>query len=99
MASRRSPSIIALELLDCIEHKGEATKWDLIKVLGNETQFRIWIEEFFIKEKVIVEQRESRHYFYKKTERGELFHKLLKSGNLIKLFINVSGRKLRHHET
>jgi len=97
MASRRSPSIIALELLDCIEEKGEVNKWDLIKVLGNETQFRIWIDEFFIKEKVIVEQRESGHYFYRKTERGELFHKLLKSGNMVKLFINVSGRKLHYN--
>ena len=59
-------------------------------------RFRIWIEEFFLREKVIVERREGEHYFYKKTERGELFHKLLKSGNLIKLFSSISGRKLRH---
>ena len=96
MASRRSPDAIALELLDCIEEKGEVTKWDLIKVLGNETQFRIWIEEFFLREKVLLERREGGHYYYKKTERGELFHRLLKSGNLVKLFSSVSGRRLRH---
>ena len=96
MASRRSPDTIALELLNCIEEKGEATKWDLIKVLGNETQFRIWIEEFFLREKVLLERREGGHYYYKKTERGELFHRLLKSGNLVKLFSSVSGRRLRH---
>ena len=96
MASRRSPSIIALELLNCLEEKGEATKWDLIKVLGNETQFRIWIEKFFMHEKVIIERREGGHYYYRKTERGELFHRLLKSGNLIKLFSSISGRRLRH---
>jgi predicted transcriptional regulator len=96
VASRRSPDTIALELLNCIEEKGEATKWDLIKVLGNETQFRIWIEEFFLREKVLLERREGGHYYYKKTERGELFHRLLKSGNLVKLFSNVSGRRLRH---
>ena len=96
MASRRSPDTIALELLNCIEEKGEATKWDLIKVLGNETQFRIWIEEFFLREKVLFERREGRHYYYRKTERGELFHRLMKSGNLIKLFSSVSGRRLRH---
>ena len=95
MASRRSPDTIALELLNCIEEKGEATKWDLIKVLGNETQFRMWIEEFFIPGRVIAERREGGHYYYKKTERGELFHKLLKSGNIIKLFNRVSGRRLR----
>ena len=96
MASRRSPDTIALELLNCIEEKREATKWDLIKVLGNETQFRIWIKEFFLREKALFERREGGHYYYRKTERGELFHRLLKSGNLIKLFSSVSGRRLRH---
>jgi predicted transcriptional regulator len=96
VASRRSPNTIALDLLDCIEKKGEATKWDLIKVLGNETQFRIWIEEFFIREKVIIERRESGHYYYRRTERGKLFHRLLKSGSLVKLFSSISGRRLRH---
>ena len=95
MASRRSPGAIALELLNCIEEKGEATKWDLIKVLGNETQFRIWIEEFFLREKVILERQQAGHYYYKKTERGELFHRLLKSGNLIRLFSSISRRRLR----
>jgi len=95
VASRRSPNSIALELLDCIEEREHATKWDLVKVLGNETQFRIWITKFFIKEKIIVERREGRSYYYTKTERGELFHKLLKSGNLIKLFISLSGKRLR----
>lgn len=96
MSSRRSPNIIALEILDCIEGKGEATKWDLIKVLGNETQFRIWIDDFFLPERVITERREGEHYHYRKTERGNMFHKLLKSGNLIKLLNSVSGRKLKH---
>jgi predicted transcriptional regulator len=95
VASRRSPDTIALEILDCVEERGEATKWDLIKVLGNETQFGIWIEGFFLPEKVITERRESGHYYYRKTERGELFHRLLKSGSLVKLFGRVSGRRLR----
>lgn len=95
MASRRSPDIIALDLLNCVEENGEATKWDLIEVLGNETQFRLWIDNFLLPEKVLAERREGRHYFYTKTERGELFHRLLKSGNLIKLFNRVSGRRLK----
>ena len=95
VVSRRSPNSIALELLDCIEEREQATKWDLVKVLGNETQFRLWITKFFIKEKVIVERREGRRYYYTKTERGELLHKLLKSGNLIKLFTSLSGRRLK----
>jgi predicted transcriptional regulator len=95
MAPRRSPDVIALDLLNCVEENGEATKWDLIKVLGNEAQFGLWIERFFLPERVLVERREGRRYYYKKTERGELFHKLLRTGNLIKLFSRVSGRRLR----
>jgi len=95
LSGRRTPDTIALELLDCVAEKGEATKWDLIKVLGNDTQFRKWIEEFFLLEGVLEERREDRNYFYTMTERGELFHRLLKSGNLIKLFNRVSGGRLR----
>lgn len=95
MSNRRSPDEIALELLDAIEDKIEASKWDLIKILGNDTQFRIWIEDFFIPEKVVTERREGRNYHYTLTERGKLFHRLLKSGNMIKLFNRVSGRRLK----
>jgi hypothetical protein len=86
--------MIALDLLDCVESKGKATKWDLIKVLGNEVQFTLWIERFFLPEKVLVEIREGRKRFYAKTERGELFHLMLKNGNIIKLFNRISGKRL-----
>ena len=95
MSTRRSPDTIALELLDCVAKKREASKWDLIKVLGNDAQFRKWIGGFFLPEGVLKERREGRNYFYTITERGELFHRLLKSGNLIKLFNRVSGGRLR----
>jgi len=95
VAARRTPDTIALELLNTVEERGEATKWDLIKVLGNEAQFRIWVEDFLLPEKVLVERREDRHYFYTMTERGKLLHRLLKSGNLIKIFRRVSGRRFR----
>jgi hypothetical protein len=78
-----------------VSEKGEATKWGLIKVLGNDAQFRKWIDGFYLPEKVLTERREGRNYFYSKTERGELFHRLLKNGNVIKLFSRVSGRRLR----
>jgi len=84
-----------MELLDCVAEKGKAAKWGLIKVLGNDAQFRKWIDGFFLPEQVLKERREGRNYFYSKTERGELFHRLLKSGNVIKLFSRVSGRRLR----
>jgi predicted transcriptional regulator len=93
--ARRTPDTIALELLDCVAEKGEASKWDLIKVLGNDAQFRKWIDGFLLPEGVLKERREGRNYFYTMTERGTLFHSLLKSGNLIKLFNRVGGRRLR----
>ena len=95
VSNRRSPDEIALELLDTIEEKTEANKWDLIKILGNDTQFKIWIEDFFLSEKVVEERREGRNYYYTMTERGKLFHRLLKSGNMIKIFNRVSGRRLK----
>ena len=94
MPPRRTPSLIALELLDCVDVNMEATKWDLIKVLGNETQFGVWVERFFLVDKILEERREGRKYFYRKTERGELLHKLLKSGYMIRVFGRVSGKKL-----
>ena len=95
MPPRRTPDMIALEVLECVEENGQATKWDLIKILGNERQFRLWIEKFFLLEGVLVEDRDGNRYRYEKTQRGELFHKLLRTGSLIKLFTRVSGRRLR----
>ena len=95
MSVRRTPDVIALELLDTIDERGEATKWNLVKVLGNDAQFKKWVEDFMLPEKVLSERREGRNYYYTKTERGEQFHRLLRSGNLIRLFNRVSGRRLR----
>ena len=94
--SRRKPARIALELLDCIDEKnGKASKWDLIKVVGTESQFHYWIEEFLLKDKFVEEQRKSNRYYYKKTEAGELLHKLLRNGKIMDAFLRVSGKRLR----
>jgi len=95
LSVRRTPDVIALELLDAVDERGEATKWDLVKVLGNDAQFKKWVEDFMLPEKVLAERRDGRNYYYTKTERGEQFHRLLRSGNLIRLFNRVSGRRLR----
>lgn len=93
---RRKPARIALELFDCIdERNGEASKWDLIKVVGTESQFHYWIEEFLLRDKFVEEQRKSNRYFYKKTEAGELLHKLLKNGKIMHALLKVSGKRLR----
>jgi hypothetical protein len=93
---RRAPTTIALELLDCIDEKGgRASKWELIKIVGNEAQFQQWINGFLRKERFIEEICESNHFFYKKTESGELFHKLLKNGKVVRALLRVSGKRLR----
>jgi len=93
---RRDPSTIALELFDCIDQKkGRATKWDLIKILGNESQFNHWIKNFLAKDKFIEEIKESRYRFYRKTESGELFHRMLRNDKIIKALLRVSGKRLR----
>ncbi len=93
---RRPPSRIALELLDCIDQKeGNASKWDLVKILGNESQFQHWVTNFLLKDKFIKEIQESNHMFYCKTENGEFFHRLLKNGKIVQALLRVSGKRLR----
>ena len=95
---RRDPSRIALELLDCIDKKeGRATKWDLIKILGNEAQFTLWVTDFLVKDRFLMELSESRNYFYRKTEIGDLFHRLLRNGKIIDALLRVSGKRLRRY--
>jgi hypothetical protein len=95
---RRKPARIALELLDCIDEKnGQASKWDLIKVVGNESQFHFWVEEFLVKEKFVLEDQMSNHCFYRKSEIGELLHTLLKNGKIMHAFLRVSGKRLRRN--
>ena len=93
---RRKPARIASELFDCIDEKnGKASKWDLIKVVGTESQFHYWIEEFLLKDKFIEEQQKSNRYFYRKTTSGELLHRLLKNGKIMYALARVSGKRLR----
>ena len=97
LSSRRAPARIALELLDCIDGKsGKASKWDLIKIVGTESQFHYWVEEFLLKDRFVEEQVESNHFFYSKTEAGALLQQLLRNGRIMKALLRVSGRKLRY---
>lgn len=95
---RRPAKDIAFDILKFVDKKGEATRWDLIKILGNNPQFRHWIEDFLIPNKILVERIETgkrNYYYYSLTERGKLFLDLLKSGNMIELIRAVSGKRLR----
>lgn len=92
----RAPARIALELLDCInEGNGKASKWDSTKVVGTESEFHYWIEEFLLREKFVEEQLKSNRCFYRKTEAGKLLHKLLKNGKIMHALLRVSGKRLR----
>lgn len=94
---RRPPDVIALEILDCIDQKkGKASRWDLIKILGNEAQFRQWIGNFLVKDKFVEEMHESRRYYYRKTKNGDLLHELLRNGKMVKALLRVSGKRLRN---
>lgn len=95
---RRAPRRIVLESLNLIDQKnGQATKWDLIKILGNEAQFNSWVRDFLVNDKFVNENTESGHYFYRKTDSGDLFHRLLKNGTIIEALLKVSGKRLRRH--
>ena len=96
-SSRRTPARIALDILDGIDEKnGKASKWDLIKIVGTESQFHYWIEEFLLEDKFVEAQVESNHFFYKKTKAGELLQQLLKNGKIMHALLRVSGKKLRY---
>jgi predicted transcriptional regulator len=93
---RRKPARIALDLFDCIDDKnGAASKWDLIKVVGTESQFHYWIEKFLLHDKFIEEKRTENRSFYRKTDAGELLHRLLKNGKILHALLRVSGKRLR----
>ena len=95
---RRTASQIAFDILQSVDEKGEATKWDLLKIVGNTQQFRHWIEDFLLPKKVLIERTEGdtrKYYYYSLTKRGKNFLKLLKSGNMIELLLAVSRKRLR----
>ena len=96
--SRRKPARIAWDLFDCIDDgNGHASKWDLIKVVGTESQFHYWVENFLLRDKFIEEQRKSKRYSYRKTESGELLHKMLRNGKIMAALLRVSGKRLRRN--
>ena len=95
-SSRRRPAKIAQDLFDCVdERNGKASKWDLLKVVGTESQFHYWVEEFLLRDKFIEEKRHSKHRCYGKTEAGELLHRLLRNGKVMHALLRVSGKRLR----
>ena len=93
---KRAPSRIALDLLDCIQSKDNmASKWDLLKVVGTQSQFYFWVEDFLIKDKFVLVREVANHPVYGKTDNGDLLHELLKNGKILKALLRVSGKRLK----
>lgn len=90
----RNPAQIAFQLLSFIDEKGRATRWDLIKILGNTRQFGHWVEGFLLKDGFVVEQKGDA-LFYTLTTNGELLLRLLKNGNVMRSIVRLSGKRLR----
>jgi len=94
---RRDATTKAKELLYAIEkNNGKASKWDLIKVAGNEAAFRRWIPNFFLKYRFMEERKEGRKTLHNETERGERLHKTLRDWHFVVAFKRLSGKRLKN---
>jgi predicted transcriptional regulator len=91
----RDPVQIAHQILTFIEENGRASRWDLIKILGNTRQFGHWIDGFLLKDRFIAEESGSSTRFYSLTPNGELLLRLLKNGNVMRSITRLGGRRLR----
>jgi predicted transcriptional regulator len=95
LAKPREPVEIAFEILSSIEENERTTRWDLTKILGNTRQVYHWIDNFLLKEKFLVEQKEDNATIYFLTNNGRYLLKLLRNGVLIKSVLRLGGRRLR----
>jgi predicted transcriptional regulator len=93
LSSRRRPNEIAFELLNAI-NSNRATKWELTKILGNTAQFRHWVEDFLLKDRLVEESKKGRVTYYSLTSRGELLYNLLKNGDVMRSILRLSGKRL-----
>lgn len=84
---------MALELMNAIS-RGDATKWELTKILGNTAQFRHWVEDFLLRDGLIDEKKDGRITYYSLTPRGELFYELLKNGDVMRSILRLNGKRL-----
>ena len=96
--TRRRASRITYEILKKVDEKGESTKFDIWTVVTSEAQFRHWIEDFMLKDGIIKERREGRHYYYTMTDLGREVFNVLKKQNLFNVLMRVSGKTLRSYE-
>jgi predicted transcriptional regulator len=84
---------MAYEILRFIKYN-EASKWDLVKIVGNNRQFEHWVTGFLIRDGFVSEPDGDSEYFHL-TEEGEILLSLLKKGNLMYSIFKLSGQRLR----
>jgi hypothetical protein len=60
-----------LQALD--PHGGEAGRWDLLKIAGNEAAFARWVDGFLVYHRFIEKHVKDGRELYVKTERGRVF--------------------------
>lgn len=95
---RRKPVEITYKLLRCIVEDGEATKWDLTKIVGTTSQFDSYVQESLVNKGFITERKDGRHYFYSLSKKGEEFYSLLKKDYLLKAVLRISGKRLKRED-
>lgn len=92
----KDPPSKCLEFLNAIDRNhGKASKWELVKIAGNEAAFRRWITNFLRLHKFVEETKEGKYTFFRKTERGETFHKTLRDWHIVTAFKRLSGKRLK----
>jgi predicted transcriptional regulator len=95
LSKPREPVDIAFEILSTIENNERTTRWDLTKILGNTRQVYHWIDDFLLKEKFLIEDKEENASVYSLTENGRLLLKLLRNGVVVKSLLKLGGKRLR----
>ncbi|NHJ14194.1 MAG: hypothetical protein EAX95_10990 [Candidatus Thorarchaeota archaeon] len=95
LSGPREPVDIAFEILSAIENSDRTTRWDLTKILGNTRQVYHWIDNFLLKEKLLIEEKEGTTSVYSLTDNGRLLLRLLRNGVVVKSMLRLGGKRLR----
>jgi len=95
MSAPRSPVEIAYEIMKHVKDGDGASRWDLIKILGNTRQFRHWVTDFLVQDGFIKEHSDGNSYRYTLTESGAMLYRLLQKGNMMNSIFKLSGKRLR----
>ena len=93
MRQSRTPVEIAYEIIRFIK-ENDASKWDLVRIVGNNRQFDHWVTGFLVEDGFVLPPN-SGSEFYRLSDNGKVLFSLLKKGNLMNSIFKLSGRRLR----